>query len=168
MVPNRFEGRKVGVLMTDAADARLLAALVRALTKAGASWEVVAPTIAGVELSDGELVEAKHRLNGGPSVLFDAVAILVSEAGATLLAKEPAARDFVADAFAHAKFIAHVPAADPLLAKAGVAQLDEGCIALEEAADAERFVEACGALGYWSRELTVRATPTPDAPHDRA
>jgi catalase len=54
-------------------------------------------------------------VNGGPSVLYDAVAILVSADGANLLANEAAAKDFINDAFAHAKFIAHSEAAKPLL-----------------------------------------------------
>jgi hypothetical protein len=40
---------------------------------------------------------------------------MVSEAGAELLVNEPAARDFIADAFAHFKFIAYVDAALPLM-----------------------------------------------------
>ena len=46
--------------------------------------------------------------------------------------KESAARDFVADAFAHCKFIGYVEAARPLFEKAGIADsLDEGVIAIE-------------------------------------
>ena len=49
-----------------------------------------------------------------------------------MLAKEPAARDFVADAFAHMKFIGHVEAALPLFEKAGVSDSrDDGFIVLE-------------------------------------
>ena len=39
-------------------------------------------------------------------MLFDAVAVLVSEEGAALLARDAAAKDFVTDAFGHCKFIA--------------------------------------------------------------
>ena len=41
-------------------------------------------------------------------MLYDAVVLLPSEDGAKVLTKEPAARDFVADAFAHMKFIGYV------------------------------------------------------------
>ncbi|MGZ5474782.1 MAG: catalase, partial [Thermoanaerobaculia bacterium] len=143
--PEGFRGRKVGVLMSDGADAALFAALVRALDDDGAACEVVAPAIGGVALSDGDRVTANHKLDGGPSVLFDAVVIMVSEPGAEMLAKEPAARDFVADAFAHDKFIGYDATALPLLAKAGIADsLDDGCIQLDTAADARSFVERCG------------------------
>lgn len=146
--PDGFQGRKVGVLMTDGADGALLQALAVALAGEGAVYEVIAPTIAGVTTSDGNRVEAKHKLEGGPSVCFDAVAILVSANGAALLAREATARDFVADAFAHAKFIAYVPEALPLL--------DE-CFELEDAAAVADFVEGCGRLRFWDRELQVDA-----------
>src|SRR3546814_8157225 len=70
----------------------------------------VAPRIGGVEASDGSFIEGDEKIDGGPSVVFDAVAILLSDEGAKLLSKESTARDFAADAFAHLKFIAHSPA----------------------------------------------------------
>ena len=47
------------------------------------------------------------------------------------LVQEPAARDFVADAFAHCKFIGYVEAALPLFERLGADSRDDGCIALE-------------------------------------
>ncbi len=71
-------------------------------------------------------------MRGGPSVLYDAVALLPSADGVEILMQEPTARDFVADAFAHCKFIGYVEAALPLFEKAGVPDSrDDGCIALE-------------------------------------
>ena len=53
--------------------------------------------------------------------------------------QEATARDFVADAFAHCKFIGYVDAAMPLFEKAGIAEadLDEGIIALAAMKDAQ-------------------------------
>jgi catalase len=51
--PERFEGRKLGILVSDGLDAGLLKALTAALGKAGASYEIIAPRITGVEASDG-------------------------------------------------------------------------------------------------------------------
>ena len=84
--------------------------------------KLVAPMVGGVEASDGSWIAADEKIDGGPSVVFDAVAVLLSDAGAQLLADEATARDFVADAFAHCKFIAHTAAAMPLLEKAGIAR----------------------------------------------
>ena len=95
-------------------------------------------------------------IDGGPSVLFDAVALLVSEEGAAKLTKESAARDFVADAFAHLKFIGFGPGAEPLLAKAGIApDEDDGLVPLD-AASVSSFVEQCRKLRLWAREQTVK------------
>jgi catalase len=91
-------------------------------------------------------------VNGGPSVLYDAVAILVSADGANLLANEAAAKDFINDAFAHAKFIAHSEAAKPLLEKAGI---DDGVISVTHAKDATGFITRCRQLCLWSREAQV-------------
>ena len=154
--PGAFKGRKLGVLLTDGADAALFDALKKAVEKADGVLEVVAPKIAGAVLSDGALVPAKQKIDGGPSVLFDAVAILASEDGAALLAKDGTAKDFVNDAFGHCKFIAYSAEAMALFEKAGLAEdLDEGCLPLAKPKDAADFLEACGALRYWDRETKV-------------
>ncbi|WP_322416036.1 catalase [Mesorhizobium huakuii] len=155
--PNRFEGRKLGILVTDGTDAALLKALTGALAKAGAVFEIIAPKVGGAKASDGSLIEAQQMIGGGPSVLYDAVALLPSKAAMADLVKESTARDFVADAFAHCKFIGYVEAALPLLEKAGVADsLDDGCVALSSAKDVAGFLSTLGALRLWAREPKVK------------
>ncbi len=157
--PKDFKGRKVGALVTDGVDAGLLKALQQALDAEGAMLELVAPKIGGVTVSDGTAMPAKQKINGGPSVLYDAVAILPSAEGAALLANEATAKDFVNDAFAHAKFIAYAKTAMPLFEKAGLMQkeMDAGFIALNSPADAKTFVETCRKLRFWDREAKVHA-----------
>jgi len=151
--PDSFEGRKVGVLVSNGADAALLKKLRAAIEKEGAVMEVIAPKVGGVEASDGSWIEARHMIDGGPSVLFDAVALLLTEEGAERLSAEPAARDFVADAFAHCKFIAYTAGAGPLMAKAGVApEADEGVIELKAGKSVDSFIESCRKLRLWARE----------------
>jgi catalase len=72
-----------------------------------------------------------------------------------MVANEATVRDFIADAFAHLKFIAYDKAAAPLLAKAGVA-LDAGVIELKTAKDAAGFVKTCAKLRLWEREAKVK------------
>ncbi len=152
-----FEGRKLGILVTDGVDAKLLAALTKAATSAGAVVKLIAPQVGGVKASDGAWLEANEKIDGGPSVVFDAVALLVSTEGAQLLAKESTARDFVADAFAHMKFMAYTKAALPLLQKAGVAaDLDAGCMELDKPTGAAAFIKACGKLRFWARADQVK------------
>jgi catalase len=74
--PRSFADRKVGALITDGVDAKMLDALAKALKAEGAMLKLVAPEVGGVEASDGTWYEADESLDGGPSVLFDAVAIL--------------------------------------------------------------------------------------------
>ena len=154
--PDSFKGRKLGILLSDGADAAIFAALLAAVETEGAIYEVIAPKIAGVTLSDGTTVAAKHKIDGGPSVLFDAIAIVVSEEGGRLLSLDAAAKDFVTDAFAHCKFIALTNEAEEIFERAGIIDdLDEACLALDSAEDAQPFLTACHALRHWPRELEV-------------
>ena len=162
--PDSFKGRKLGMLLSDGADAGIVKALIKAAHAEGAVYEVIAPKIAGVTLSDGTTVAAKHKIDGGPSVLFDAVAIVVSAEGAALLSLDAAAKDFATDAFAHCKYIGIGAEAEAIFAKAGIVDdLDEACLPLAKAADAKAFLAACRALRYWPRELTVDLDAQPQA-----
>ncbi|WP_027059868.1 catalase [Mesorhizobium loti] len=153
--PGRFEGRKLGILVTDGTDAAVLNALKQALTKAGAKFEIIAPKVGGAKASDGSWIDAQQMIAGAPSVLYDAVALLPAKPAMADLLKESTARDFVADAFAHCKFIGFVEAAAPLLDKAGIAR-DEAVIALASAKDSAGFVESLGELRFWAREPKVK------------
>jgi catalase len=90
-------------------------------------------------------------------VLFDAVVLLLSEEGGEGLTGEAAARDFVADAFTHCKFIGFTAGATPLLQKAGIdPDADEGLIALDDPKSINGFIESCRKLRFWARESSVR------------
>ena len=155
--PQRFEGRKLGILITDGVDAKLLKNLTKAITKEKAVFELIAPKVGGVKASDGSWVEVHHMIDGGPSVLFDAVALLTSPEAMDDLVKEATARDFVADAFQHCKFIGYDPSAMPLLEKAGIADaLDEGVIDLPGDQGLDGFVSSLGKLRVWGREPSVK------------
>jgi catalase len=149
-------GRTLGVLLGSGADAKLLRMLKRACKAAKVTLKVVAPAISGIRDSDGATIEVDEKLGGGPSVLFDAVAVL-GDSGAEKSLKpfNPAVKDFLNDAHAHYKFIAFDPAADSLLTAMGRAehQRDGGYIALAGTKQStESFIEQLGALRYWPRE----------------
>jgi catalase len=154
--PDSFKGRKVGIVLTDGSEAALFTALTGAIEAEGAVWEVIAPKIGGVTLDDGTAVAAKHKIDGGPSVLFDSVAVLPSAEGAAILAGDAASKDFVSDAYGHCKFIGVGAHSQPLFDAARIPpELDEGFIPLAKAKDAKAFVAACRVLRYWPRELAV-------------
>jgi catalase len=149
--PDSFAGRKIGVLLTDGADAAVLEDLRSAAEREQVNVELVAPTVGGVGVGNGARLPADQKVDGGPSVLYDAVAVLASKDGAAELAAMPAARDFVTDAYAHCKFIGYTGDVRPLFEAAGVISLiDDGFIALDESSP-EDFIAKCGKLRFWDR-----------------
>ncbi|RXD85296.1 catalase HPII, partial [Xanthomonas perforans] len=94
---------------------------------------------------------ADGQLAGTPSVVFDAVAVLLSSEAAKLLTRESAALDFVSFAWAHLKAIAFDEGAQVLL-KAGNVGKDAGVV---PAADTKAFITAAKTR-QWAREPKVR------------
>jgi len=156
-----LEGRTVGLLVGDGADAGLVASLRKAVQGAGAKAKIVTEKIGGVELSDGNLLPSDFRIDGGPSCLFDAVAIVASDEGAAKLAGMAPAQDFVRDAFGHLKAIAFTANTSALFAKAGLSagDMDGACVPLAKKADADAFIKAASAGKFWEREPKVRPLP---------
>jgi len=146
-----LEGRAVGILIADGSDAALIEALMNAATAAGATVKIVAAKVAGAKLSDGSKLSAHGQLAGTPSVVFDAVAVILSEAGAAALSKESAAIDFARDAFGHLKAIAVDAGGMALLSAAGI-EPDAG---VTEARNSKEFIELAKTR-QWSREAAVR------------
>jgi catalase len=150
--PDSFAGRKIGLLVAGGVDAGALEDIRSAAEQEQVSIELVAPTIGGVEASDGKPEPADQKVDGAPSVLYDAVIVLVSAAGAAALAAQPAARDFVTDAYAHCKFIGYAGDPAPLFGAAGVSDLmDDGFISLEQHSAAD-FIAQCAKLRFWPRQ----------------
>jgi catalase len=152
--PDSFAGRKIGILAADGIDAGALTTLKNEADSRGVAVELIAPKVGGIETSDGgDRVPADQKIDGAPSVLYDAVVILATKSGAAELASLPAARDFVSDAYAHGKFIGYTAGALPLFEASGVAShLDEGFVRLDERSPAD-FLRQCGQLRLWFRQL---------------
>ncbi|GHC67480.1 hypothetical protein GCM10007315_35660 [Gemmobacter tilapiae] len=114
--------------------------------------KIIAPKLGGVVLADGSHLAADEKIDGAPSVLFDGVALVLSEDGAKLLTGEKAALDFVSDAYAHCKAIGHTKEALALLDKAG-AQQDAFFVGLEKRVD-----DLISKLSTreWAREVKVK------------
>ncbi|RZF64044.1 catalase [Sphingomonas populi] len=144
-----LEGRSVGILIADGTDAAELDAVIKAVEAEKARAIIVAPKVGGAKLSDGTVRKADGQLAGSPSQIFDAVAIILSDAGCKALLKEGAAVQFAMDAFGHLKAIGASAAAKPLLDKAGV-EADAGVTDLGKA-----FV-AAAKHRFYDREPNVR------------
>ena len=144
-------GRAVGILVADGSDGAAIKAVRKAASAAGASVKIVAPKVGGVTLADGSVLPADGQLAGTPSVLFDAVAVILSDAGAKALSREAAAVDFVRDAFGHLKAIGVDAGGRTLLKQAQVGK-DAGVV---DIADTKAFI-AMAKTRQWAREASVR------------
>jgi catalase len=148
---NTLEGRAIGILVADGSDGAVINEVRKAAADAGASVKIVAPKVGGAKLADGSILEADGQLAGTPSVMFDAIAVILSSEGAKLLAKESAAIDFVHNAFGHLKAIAFDKGGQELLQKANI-ERDKGVVAIDDIAG---FI-AAAKTRQWDREPSVR------------
>jgi catalase len=113
--------------------------------------KIVAPKVGGVKLADGSMLAADGQLAGIPSVLFDGVAVILSDEGAKALSMESAAIDFVRDAFGHLKAIAVDKSGQAFLKIANVGQ-DAGVV---DTNDKDAFI-AAAKTRQWDWEKSVR------------
>jgi catalase len=144
-------GRAIGILIADGSDGAVIKKIKKAATDAGATVKIVAPKVGGAKLADGSMLTADGQLAGTPSVLFDAVAVILSDQGAKALSVESAAIDFVRDAFGHLKAIAVDKGGQALLKIANVGK-DAGVV---DANDKDAFI-AAAKTRQWDRERSVR------------
>lgn len=146
-----LQGRAIGILIADGSDGAVINKIKQAATDAGAAVKIIAPKVGGAKLADGSLLAADGQLAGTPSVLFDAVAVLLSDEGAKRLSAESVAIDFVRDAFGHLKAIAVDEGGLALLKMAKLAP-DAGVV---NAHDQVAFITAAKTR-QWDREKSVR------------
>jgi catalase len=151
--PESFAGRKIGVLATGGIYLATLEGLKTAAREAHVNVELIAPTVGGIDVGNGARMPADQKIDGGPSVLYDAVVVLASKNSAAALAAMPAARDFVTDAYMHCKFIGYTGDAMPLFEASGLAsQMDDGFISLDHHSAGD-FINRCAKLRFWQRQL---------------
>jgi catalase len=146
-----LKGRAVAILIADGSDGAVIEKIKKAVIDAGASVKIVAPKVGGAKLANGSMLAADGQLAGTPSVLFDAVAVILSDEGANKLSKESAAIDFVRDAFGHLKAIAIDKGGQMLLKAANIVN-DAGVV---DASSTEIFIIAAKTR-QWDREKSVR------------
>ena len=148
---NTLAGRTVGILIAEGSDGVVIEKIKKAAMDAGAMVKVVALKVGGAKLADGTLFPVDGQLAGTPSVLFDAVAVILSDEGANALLLESAAIDFVRDAFGHLKVIAVDAGGRAFLTLAKVGN-DAGVVNSNEV---DAFI-AAAKTRQWDREKQVR------------
>ena len=142
-----LKGRSVGILVANGTDKDEVKKLKKQIKHEGAHPMLVAPKVGGLHYKDGSNINADARIDGAPSAIFDAVALVLSEDAAEMLCKDAAAVGFVSDAFAHLKAIGS-HGAEKLLKRAGVED-DDGVTELSGFIDAAK-------QRFWKREHKVR------------
>ena len=103
-------------------------------------------------MKDGKTLKADGQLAGTPSVLFDAIALILDLQAANKLAEDSAGIDFVRNAYGHSKAIGFDDNASPLIEKSGI-EIDEGVTDLGAS-----FVKAA-ATRFYQREHKIREFP---------
>ena len=146
-----LDGRTVAILVADGSDGATITSIAQAVRAAGATVKIVAPKVGGAKLADGTLLSADGQLSGTPSVMFDAVALVLSREGAETLSQDAAAVDFVRDAYGHLKAIAFDRGAEALLDQAHV---QKGAGVVKTSAKAAFLTAA--KTRQWEREKTLR------------
>jgi len=140
-------GRKIAILFDEGSDKAAIDKLKGAVEGAGGSVFTIAPKVGALKLNGGSM-KADGQLAGSPSVMFDAVALILAPEAAAKLARDSAAVGFVMDAYGHVKTIGHNDGAKALLDKAGV-EPDAGVVSLDQFAKV-------APKRHWDREPKLR------------
>jgi len=146
-----LHGRLIGILIADGSDVTVINSIKKAVIKAGANVKIVGPKIGGAKLSDDSILHVDGQLAGTPSVIFDAIAIILSNEGTKSLSMEAAAIDFVRDAYGHLKAIAMDKGGEVLVKSANI-HVDAGVLDVLEVDD---FISAAKTR-QWDREKLIR------------
>ncbi len=142
-----LKGRKVGVLFDEGSDKAELDKLIAAIKAGGGSVFTIAPKVGPLKLKGGEM-KADGQLAGSPSVLFDAIGMILAPEAARKLARDSVAVGFVMDAYAHLKAIGHCKGSQVILDRAGI---EDG-----EGVGHYDALPEFAKRRYWPREAGVR------------
>ena len=156
-----LNGRKIGCLVSDGSDGALVKELQAQAEAAGAMVQIIGPTVGGILTAQGDLLDVDHKVEGGPSILFDAVVVAPSVEGGAQLALQAEAVNFVRDAYGHLKVIAYLASAAPMLVKAGIdanPDNDPGLVSLGQSSVGD-FISRASEGRIWKREPWVRLVP---------
>lgn len=151
-----LEGRKIGVLVGDGYDPAILDALQTAAQAEGAALELIGPHIGDVQSGARAALTPDHAIAAAPSVLFDTVVLAVSDAAVDAMKQHAATMNFIRDAYAHLKIIAYVPAAKPLLERAGIT-VDDGIVEIGAHTETAAYIDAARHGRVWSRAARIKA-----------
>ena len=140
-------GRKIAILFAEGSDKNEIDRISAQITKAGGSVFLVAPKIGPLRVKGGTLA-ANGQLAGSPSVLFDAVAMVLTPEAVKKLINDSAALGWLMDAYSHCKTIGYCTASVKLIERLGL-DIDAGVVINDQFA-------GIAPKRHWDREPKVR------------
>lgn len=158
--------RKVAVLIENGFCARSATQMTDALQRAGVAAELVSSRLGMVTAKDGTQLEAAKDFTTADAVLYDAVYVPGGADSAAAFSKHSDARNFINEAFHHAKSIAASDEGVDLLAATDVAALAPaqgqgelktqlGVVSVKNAADMtgffDEFIKLMAMHRHWAR-----------------
>jgi catalase len=155
--------RKVAILVADGCEDKDVDLALATLAAQGAGAKIVAPRLGYLKTRKGNDLKVHFSLLTGSSVLFDAVYIPGGTASVAALQADPAALEFVLEAWKHCKPIAASGAGVAFLR---AAKKDAGIIVSTEGATEKMmasFVAAIAQHRNWEREKALRPDLKPAA-----
>ena len=140
-------GRKVALLFAEGSDKAEIDRIKSEVEKAGGKLFLVAPKVGGIPVKGGTLA-ADGQLAGSPSVLFDAVTMVLMPDAVDKLINDSAALGWLMDAYAHCKTIGHCKGSMKLIERLGLT-VDSGVVGNDQFAKV-------APKRHWDREPKVR------------
>ena len=142
-----MKGRKIAILFAEGSDKAEIERIKGQVEKAGGTAFLVAPKVGGLAVKGGTLT-ADGQLAGSPSVLFDAVTMVLMPDAVSKLMNDSAALGWLMDAYSHCKTIGHCKGSMKLIERLGL-EIDAGVIGND------RFATVAPKR-HWDREPKVR------------
>ncbi|MEP6944171.1 MAG: catalase, partial [Betaproteobacteria bacterium] len=147
--------RKVAILVADGIDGESATRIHAALSARDAVPRYVGANLGTVMSADGDPIEVEIAMEGGPSVLWDGVAVPGGADALAALAASGQALEFLRDQYRHCKSMLMLDDASDLLAKAGITAGDDaGIVNGGASVDAalSAFIDALAKHRHYERE----------------
>ena len=143
-----MKGRKVALLFAEGSDKAEIDRIKGEVEKAGGTLFLVAPKVGGLPVKGGGMLTADGQLAGSPSVLFDAVTMVLMPDAVDKLLNDSAALGWLMDAYSHCKTIGHCNGSMKLIERLGL-EVDGGVVGNDQFAKV-------APKRHWDREPKVR------------
>ncbi|WP_209784477.1 catalase [Chryseobacterium sp. PvR013] len=157
-IKNTIKTRKIGFILANGADGKIVNDLKTKLEAEGARVELIATSVAPVKLNDGSELTPKHSLNSTVSVCFDALVICPGEDSVKELMmaeNKHLVLHFINEAYKHCKAIYFGKDTEVLYHNSNVSAKqheDPAIITWEDGDPTDKFIKAIAQHRVWDLE----------------